>query len=270
MTNVPEKIATRISTGLKRIQPIIAASKAKDINESDTVILIIDILSEILGFDKYNDITTEHNVRGKFCDIALKINDKIMLLIEVKAIGIELKENHVRQILDYAVNEGLEWVFLSNGVIWQVYKVIDSKPISHILVAEIDALNLKNKDKDDIEKVFIITKEAISKSSLDTFFSQKQASDKFIIGNILSTDNILNSIKKELKQIFPDIKVNPEEIRNVLLSEVIKRELLEGENSDYAKRRINKMIHKREKEVTTKQESVVNNEVITTPPNPTA
>jgi len=80
MNNIPEKITTRISQGLKKFQPIIVANKAKDVNESDTVTLIIDILSEMLGFDKYNDITTEHNVRGLYCDIALKVNGKIKLL----------------------------------------------------------------------------------------------------------------------------------------------------------------------------------------------
>jgi hypothetical protein len=77
MNNIPDKITARISQGLKKFQPIIAANKAKDVNESDTGTLIVDILSEMLGFDKYNDITTEHNVRGQFCDIALKINGRL-------------------------------------------------------------------------------------------------------------------------------------------------------------------------------------------------
>jgi predicted type IV restriction endonuclease len=255
LNNIPEKIITRISQGLKKFQPIIAANKAKDVNESDTSTLIVDILSEMLGFDKYNDITTEHNVRGQYCDIALKVNGKIKLLIEVKAIGIELKDTHVRQIIDYAANEGLDWVILSNGLKWRIYKVIFSKPIQSALVAEINSLDLKYKNRDDIQKVYILTKEAISKSSLDLFFTQKQATDKFMLGNLLCTDNIMNSIKKELRQIFPDIKVQSEEIRNVLLHEVIKRELLEGEDSDNAKKKINKVINKQKRHIANKQES---------------
>jgi len=255
MNNIPEKITTRISQGLKKFQPIIVANKAKDVNESDTVTLIIDILSEMLGFDKYNDITTEHNVRGLYCDIALKVNGKIKLLIEVKAIGIELKDIHVRQIIDYAANEGVDWVILSNGLKWRIYKVIFSKPIQSALVAEINSIDLKYKSKDDIQKIYILSKEAISKSSLDLFFTQKQATDKFMLGNLLCTDNIVNAIKKELRRIFPDIKVQSEEIENVLLHEVIKRELLEGEDSDNAKKKINKVLNKQKKQGANKQES---------------
>ena len=247
MNNIPEKITARISQGLKKFQPIIAANKAKDVNESDTVTLIVDILSEMLGFDKYNDITTEHNVRGQYCDIALKINGKIKLLIEVKAIGIELKDTHVRQIIDYAANEGLDFVILSNGLKWRIYKVIFSKPIQSALVAEIDSLDLKYKSKDDVQKIYILTKEAISKSSLDLFFTQKQATDKFMLGNLICTDNIVNAIKKELHKIFPDIKVQSEEIGNVLIHEVLKRELLEGEDSDNAKKKINKVLNKQKR-----------------------
>lgn len=257
MNNIPEKITARISESLKKFQPIIIANKAKDVNESDTVTLIIDILSEMLGFDKYNDITTEHNVRGQYCDIALKINGKIKLLIEAKAIGIELKDTHVRQIIDYAANEGLDWVILSNGLTWRIYKVIFSKPIQSVLVAVINSLDLKYKNKDDIQKIYILTKEAISKSSLDQFFTQKQATDKFMLGNLLCTDNVLNFLKKELRNIFPDIKVQSEEIKNVLLHEVIKRELLEGEDSDNAKKKINKVINKQKKQVATKQEVAI-------------
>ena len=254
MNNIPDKITARISQGLKKFQPIIAANKAKDVNESDTGTLIVDILSEMLGFDKYNDITTEHNVRGQFCDIALKINGKIKLLIEVKAIGIELKDTHVRQIIDYAANEGLDWVILSNGLKWRIYKVIFSKPIQSALVAEINALDLKYKNKDDVQKIYILTKEAISKSSLDIFFTQKQATDKFMLGNLLCTDNILNAIKKELRQIFPDIKVQSEEIGDVLLREVIKRELMEGEEADSAKKKINRVINKQKRQAANKQD----------------
>jgi predicted type IV restriction endonuclease len=254
MNTVPEKITARISEGLKKFQPIIAANKAKDVNESDTVTLIIDILSEVLGFDKYNDITTEHNIRGQYCDIALKINGKLELLLEAKAIGIELKENHIRQIIDYAVNQGLEWVILSNGLIWRIYKVFYSKPIQNILVGEINMLDLKYKNKEDLQKISILTKEAITKNSLDLFFTQKQATNKYMLGNLLCTPNIINVIKKELRQIYPDVKVQSEEIENVLLHEVIKRELLEGEDSDNAKKKILKVIKKLEKEKANKQD----------------
>src|SRR4051812_509611 len=113
MAAVTQKIQSRISDGLKRFQPIVESAKTRDVSESDTVVMLTGILSEILGYDKYLDITTELAIRGTYCDLALKIDGKLSLLIEAKAIGIELKEQHVKQVVDYAANQGIEWVILT-------------------------------------------------------------------------------------------------------------------------------------------------------------
>lgn len=247
MASTPSKIASRIAEGLKRFQPLLESAKIRDINESDTVVLITGILSEILGFDKYLDITTEYAIRGTYCDLALKINDKAAVLVEVKAIGIELKENHIKQATDYAANLGLDWVILTNGIIWKVFKLAFTKPIQNTLVFELDLLKLKHRSGDDIDVVYVLTKEGISKNSLDDFFTQKQATNKYMIGALLSIDSVLAALRKELRQIYPDIKVSTDEIKNVLLKDVIKRELLEGEESEDARKKIARVARKKEK-----------------------
>jgi predicted type IV restriction endonuclease len=247
MTPVPTRIASRISDGIKKFQTIIESAKSRDVNESDTVVLLTDIFSNILGFDKYADLTTELSIRSAFCDLALKIDGKICLLIEAKAVGVELKENHVKQAVDYAANKGIDWVILTNSVSWKVYKILFSKPIQNILVIEFDFLKLNPKNSDDIETVYNLTKEAISKSSLDDCYSQKQATNRFMIGNFITTEPILNALRKELRQLYPDIKVTTDEIKTVLTNEVIKREIFEGEESEDAKRKISRAYKKKER-----------------------
>ena len=247
MANIPQKIQARIADGLKKFQPIIESAKNRDVNESDTVVLLTGVLSDILGYDKYVDITTETLIKGTYCDLALKINDKVEILLEAKAIGIELKEQHVKQAVDYAANKGIDWVILTNAVSWRLYKVIFSKPIQNILVCDIDFLQLKHKSISDIEQLFLISKEAVAKLSLHDYFTQKQATNKFMLGNLLCEENILNTLKKELKTLYPDIKVTNDEIKNVLLQDVIKREVLSGEEAEEAKKKINKANKKKEK-----------------------
>jgi predicted type IV restriction endonuclease len=253
MAAINQKIQSRISDGLKRFQPIIESAKIRDVSESDTVVMLTGILSEILGYDKYLDITTELAIRGTYCDLALKIDGNLSLLIEAKAIGIELKEQHVKQVVDYAANKGIEWVILTNSVNWRVYKVVFSKPIQNILVCDIDFLKLRPKAIQDIEQLFLLSKEAVSKSSLDEYFTQKQATNRFMVGNLLCEESILNTLKKELKQIYPDIKVTNEEIKTVLTSDVIKRELLTGEEADDARKKIAKANKRKEKLKTEKK-----------------
>jgi hypothetical protein len=248
MANIPQKIQTRISEGLKRFQPIIESAKIRDVSESDTVVLLTGVLSEILGYDKYVDITTEFAIRGTYCDLAIKIEGKLALLLEAKAIGIDLKEQHVKQAVDYAANKGVEWVILTNAISWRIYKVVFSKPIQNILVCDIDFLKLRPKALEDIERIFLLSKEAVSKSSLDEYFTQKQATNRFMIGNILCEEPILNVLKKELRTIYPDIKVTSEEIKSVLTLDVIKREIFIGEEAEEAKKKISKAAKKKEKQ----------------------
>lgn len=245
--NVPVKVAARISEGLKRFQPIVESAKIRDVNESDTVVIITGILSEVLGYDKYTEITTEHAIRGTYCDLAITVDGKMRLLIEAKAVGIELKENHVKQAVDYAANKGLDWVILTNAHIWKVYKIHFVKPIMHELVASINILQLNHKNADHIELIYLLSKEGIVKSSLEDFHIQRQATNRFLIGNLLLSDGVLNSIKKELKLIYPDIKVQLDDIKNVLNHEVIKRELLDGEEANEARKKITKAMKKKEK-----------------------
>jgi hypothetical protein len=89
---IPGKVATRLAAGIKRFQPIVLGAKSRDINESDTVIIVTDMLEGVFGFDNYAEVTSEMMIRSTFCDLAIRLDGKIRVIIEVKAIGLELKE----------------------------------------------------------------------------------------------------------------------------------------------------------------------------------
>jgi predicted type IV restriction endonuclease len=134
MMAIPSRVAERLASGLKRFQPILASAKSRDVNESDTSMIVTDILAEVFGYDKYNEVTRELTIHGTHCDLATRIDGKYQMLIEVKAIGLDLKEGHAKQAVDYAANQGVEWVALTNGNIWKVFRVIFGKPIDTELV----------------------------------------------------------------------------------------------------------------------------------------
>ena len=64
MTKLPSKVQTRLVAGIKKFQPILADAKQRSVNESDTVIIIIEMLCEVLGYDKFTEITSEKEIRG--------------------------------------------------------------------------------------------------------------------------------------------------------------------------------------------------------------
>jgi hypothetical protein len=117
--SVPKRVEARIRSGLKKFTPILDAARKADRSEEDTVTIVRDVLAEVLGYDKYADITGEYQIRGTYCDLAVRVDDKVRFLIEVKAVDRTLKEAHLRQATDYAAKEGIEWVILTNGIEWR-------------------------------------------------------------------------------------------------------------------------------------------------------
>jgi len=241
---IPTKIARRLADGIKRFQPIISSAKARDANESDTSMIVTDMMAELFGYDKYSEITKELAIRGTYCDLATKIEGKFQMLIEVKAVGIDLKENHIKQAVDYASNKGIEWVALTNANNWKVFKVIFSKPIDFEVVLDIDILSMNFKNESHMENLFLLTKESMIKSGLYAYHDQIQATNKFYLGAIILSDSILESIRRELRRISPDVKVPKEDLRNVLIQDVLKREVIECEKADMAKKKVQKAARK--------------------------
>lgn len=238
MAAVPKKVAERLIAGLKRYQPILAAAKARDVGEADTVTIIKDMLADVFGYDKYSDVTSEHSIRGTYCDLAIKIDTQLQTLIEVKAIGIDLKESHVKQAIDYAANQGVDWVLLTNGVVWRVYHLIFAKPIDQELVLEIDFCNLNPRSEGDVELLYLWCKEGWQRSVLGEYHTQRQALSRFFVGAMLQTDAVLDVIRRELRRVSPDVRIDSAQIKDVLINEVIKREVMEGDKADEARKKI--------------------------------
>lgn len=240
MAKIPSKVASRITAGIKRFQPILAAAKARDVGESDTVTIVVDMLAEILGYDKYSEITSEYAIRGTYCDLATKLDGILQLLIEVKAIGLDLKEPHVKQAVDYAANQGRDFVVLTNAISWRVYKVTFSKPIDQELVLDIDFCALNPKNAKDIESVYLLCKEGWFKSALGEYVSQKDALSRFLLGAMILSDPLLQLLRRELRRLTPDLRVEIDELGSILRSEVLKREVTEGDKASDARKRVAK------------------------------
>ena len=56
----------------------------------------------------------------------------------------------------------------------------------------------------------------------------------------LLTEPVLDVIRRELRRISPDVRIDSDAISKVLASEVIKRDCLEGEKADEARKGVRK------------------------------
>ncbi len=198
----------------------------------------------MFGFDKYAEITREFAIQGTYCDLAIISAKKIEYLIEVKAIGIDLKDSHLRQAVGYASKEGIKWVVLTNGVNWQVHRVtVDTKVESNKLV-EFDFTQINPRKKDDLELLFLLCKRGVQKDLIDEFYEYRQSVNRYTIGVLLQTEPVITSIRRELRKIKEGLKVSNEEILDLVSTEVLKRDLVESEAAQEAQKNIQKLLKK--------------------------
>ena len=243
--NIPAKFAKRVNDNLKKYQGIITQIKKKDANESDTVTLITDILQDVFGYDKYSDITSEYAIRGTYCDLAiLDDRKKIRFLIEVKAISVTLTDSHIKQALDYGANAGVTWIMLTNAEIWMLYRIKFGKPIDKELVAQFNLLNLNPKVDKELESLFVISKDGQEKSIIEDFYSTIQVKNKFIIGCLLNSSEVYSLIRRTMRKLFGDVKISEQEICDIMMNDIIKREIIDSDESKKAKKDIDKIYKK--------------------------
>lgn len=237
---VPKRVSDRITSTLKPFQAILQQQKARDVSEADTVTIVKDVLSDLFGYDKYAELTSEHNIRGTYCDLAVKLDGKLAFLIEVKAIGLDLKESHVKQAIDYASNQGCEWVVLTNGIEWRLYHVLFKKPIDKQEIAHLNLLTSNARNECDMDLLYLLTREGFTKSALADYRDRKDATSRFMLAAILlNSEPVRSAIRREIRRVS-ELLVEPDVIEKMLRDEVIKRETIEGEQADAAVRRFNR------------------------------
>jgi len=244
MANIPKKVVERFVKTVPKFQKVLQIAKDRDVNESDTVAVLNDIFGDVLGYDKYLEVTSELAIRGTYCDLALRVEDKVHFLIEAKAIGIDLKDTHMKQACDYGANHGVQWVVLTNGIEWRVYRIRFEQPINFDLVCVFDFLALNPKDEKDQETLFLLAKEGLDKNAREEFYEKVQSVNRYVIANLMLSEPVLAVVRRELKKLADGMKIETEEIEAIVRAEVLKREVVEGEQADAAAARVNKFYRK--------------------------
>jgi hypothetical protein len=111
------------------------------LKEYPTRTIFIDPLLQELGWDVRDpdEVELEHpTVDGKAVDYAMKIKQKVVLLLEAKQLGDTLEDvKAITQIVGYAANDGIEWCVLTNGVKYKVYKASERANAPEKLLFEV-------------------------------------------------------------------------------------------------------------------------------------
>ena len=247
MASIPAVTAKRLTASVPKFKKILAQARERDVNESDTVTIITDMLEEIFGFDKYSEITREFAIQGTFCDLAIKSGKKIHYLIEAKAIGLDLRDSHLRQAVNYASREGIKCVGLTNGINWEILRDNVDEKVQYQRLFAFDFLEVNPRKKEDQEMLFLLCKRGVQKDLIDEFYEYRQSVNRYTVGAVLLSDPILNAVKRELRRLKAGLRVEAHEIREMISGEVLKRDLVESEAAKEAHKQVAKAMKQYEK-----------------------
>jgi hypothetical protein len=187
----------RLKAAIRRFSKPLADLVARDANEGDTRLLVTDFLCDGLGFDKYADLTTEYQVKGEFADYGVRIDRELVAFIEVKRVATKLSTRHLRQVEMYAVNEGVEWIILTNGAVWQVYHITGGLPVVIDLALEVDLLG-DDPPGEKVGELFYLTRESLKKRQIDELWKAKRATSPASLAQVLVSDPVAEAVRKEL------------------------------------------------------------------------
>jgi predicted type IV restriction endonuclease len=212
-------VRDRISQKLKSFQKSTQTLIDQDAVEANTRLLVTDFLCYALGFDKYSDLDAELNVSGDFADYGIRINGQLVAIVEVKRIKQTLNATHLRQAESYALREGVQWIFLTNGQIWQIYHVDPKKneKADRQLVLSVDLLDPSSRSPKKIDALVYFSKEFISKGKVDELWRAKAALSPKMVSDSILAEESLTAIRREIRRKTKE-NVDQDELKQVIQS----------------------------------------------------
>lgn len=223
---------------LKRYAQVFREARARDANESETVMLLTEFFKEVLDFDPLKgEISKEVAIKDRYCDLALKLDGEIELLVEAKAVGHKvLSSKHIEQAENYASRSGINWVLLTNGIQWQLYHIsfAEGEGISSDLAFDVC---LDDSSIEDFwSKVSMITKKAFKEEQLDAFWGQKKALKPSVIVKALFSQDVLLVLRRELNR-QADARLDLDDVFQSVKEVVSKEALMDAGDIAMAKKK---------------------------------
>lgn len=144
------------------------------------------------------EITKEQQVRDKYVDIAIKLDNTIKLLVEVKAAGITLRDKHIEQAERYAAESNIQWVILTNGVVWTLYHLTFDEGIEYEKAFSID---LSKNDLDTAAKCLtLLHRDSIKSDRLSEYWEKRIAQTPESLARALFSEEVLCHIRREIRK----------------------------------------------------------------------
>ena len=80
--------------------------------------------------------------------------------------------------------------------------------------------------------------------AMDAYHQHSQILNRYTVAQVLLTEPLISSVRRELKKFFPDVKIEHQHITDILNNEVLKREVIEGEKAKETQQKFKRITNK--------------------------
>lgn len=219
-----DKAKDRIAKGLRKFKSVAQKASANNAQESDTRMIVSSVVSEVLGWDAFDNLTGEYRIKGSFADFVIRKDGKLFVIIEVKAISAKLSDKHLYQAVSYAANKGVEWAVLTNGAQWRLYRVIFGQPVAEELVFEVSFIDEDMQAKEKVDLLYLLTPEAQRKDELEAFYERKRAVSGGNIARLMLSESVLTKLRSEIRDAL-GYRLALDELAQILVTDVLRQDV---------------------------------------------
>jgi hypothetical protein len=215
------KAKERIRKGLQKYTAVLEAAAQRGINEEDTSVIVHEMLVDLLGYERFREVTGQYKVKGHFADWAVQIEDKIKFFVEVKALGTKLREKDLFQVTAYSrQGRSLDWAVITSGDVWQCFRVASgSEPEQFFEVRLMDPSQPLDKTLDDL---YLLSREAASRDGLQVKWEQAECYRPEGLARALLGEEVLTVLKRVVKRENPGRRVDIDDLKEALARSVIR------------------------------------------------
>jgi hypothetical protein len=194
-----KRIRTAFKPFLKQLEAI---QECDSSSEEKIRMWCTDVLRKALGYTD-DDLAFELQAFGDRIDIAIKHDDKVILIIECKKRS-SLPESARKQAVRYAICKSADWAAVTNGHHWELHRVI---PISGKDPEVVEVFNISLLDDDglsnyDVERMFLLTKKALLSGETEKEFHLARCLDDDRLLSAMFTERSIKAIRRSLIESY--------------------------------------------------------------------
>ncbi|MDQ7052504.1 MAG: type I restriction enzyme HsdR N-terminal domain-containing protein [candidate division KSB1 bacterium] len=227
-----KRIQSRLQQHLPALQQGLQELIKRQANERDTVSFVRQVLAELFGYDHFKDITAEFLKDGRFCDLAIRFDDQVHILCEVRAVAMDLTENHLSEVIRAGMPLQVNWYVLTNGREWQFFRLRGEQLSKYDRLLDFDFLELQASDAGRCLPLYLFSKESVLQNEHERYYRDFRRINRYVLAALLLEPGSLQRLSRAIRRLLPDVRFDEAYLREILENEVLQETVLVRARSD--------------------------------------